>query len=190
MRRFFDPCCRYREQLSLLVSEALRGREGAGLEDHLSACADCRRYRNEIRAVTGSLLRWEESVARLQPSEAALTRWDRDFAKALEPSRVPIALDRRVLNWFIDIIWPARRIWAGLAAVWVILFVVNFSQRSPVHASVAKMASPSPELVRAFFEGGGFLDQPINPAEKNAEPPRPPAPRSEQRSGPVSSQPI
>jgi hypothetical protein len=28
-----------------------------------------------------------------------------------------------------ELVWPCRRTWTGLAAVWVLLFIVNFSQR-------------------------------------------------------------
>ena len=31
------------------------------------------------------------------------------------------------LVW-LELIWPCRRIWTGLAAVWVLLFIVNFFQ--------------------------------------------------------------
>ena len=28
-----------------------------------------------------------------------------------------------------ELIWPSRRIWAGLASVWVLIFIFDFSQR-------------------------------------------------------------
>lgn len=190
MRRFFDPCGGYREQISLLVSEALPREDRAGLENHMSVCAGCRRYHNEIRTVAGSLLRWGDNFASLQPGDAALARWDKDLAAVPGPSRrAPGAVRRRVLVWCKDLLWPSRWLWAGLAAVWAVILVINFSQRGQLRASAAKAVSPSPELVRAFLDGG-FPDEPIHPSEKNSESPKPPAPRSEQHSGPVSSQTI
>ena len=31
-----------------------------------------------------------------------------------------------------ELVFPCRRIWTGLAAVWLLLFIANFSQREPV----------------------------------------------------------
>ena len=43
--------------------------------------------------------------------------------------------------------WPHPKAWAGLAAVWVLIFCINFSMRdtSPVRAE--KAVPPSPEVV-------------------------------------------
>lgn len=183
MTRIFNPCHCYQEQISLLVSEALPDADRANLEQHLSACPGCRRYRDEIRIMTGSLFCWEENFASLQPSEAAVARWGEDFAAIRKPNR---STSSRMFDWCKDIIWPPRWIWAGLSAVWAVILALNFSQPYQVRTSVA---SPSPELVRAFLDGGVFLDQsqPIHPVERNMNSPTPPAPRSERRSGPVSN---
>ena len=37
-----------------------------------------------------------------------------------------------------ELIWPARRIWAGLATVWVLIFIINFSQRDNVSSVTGK----------------------------------------------------
>lgn len=39
-----------------------------------------------------------------------------------------------------ELIWPCRRIWTGLAAVWVLLFIVDFSQRDNVSGVTGKPA--------------------------------------------------
>jgi len=33
---------------------------------------------------------------------------------------------------WLELIWPCRRTWTGLAAVWILLFIVSFSQRDNV----------------------------------------------------------
>jgi hypothetical protein len=43
---------------------------------------------------------------------------------------------------WLELVWPCRRIWTGLAAVWVLLFIVNVSQRDDSHALSAKSAAP------------------------------------------------
>jgi hypothetical protein len=47
-----------------------------------------------------------------------------------------------ILIWR-ELIFPCRRIWTGLATVWVLLFIVNFSQRDGSQTMMAKSATPS-----------------------------------------------
>lgn len=42
---------------------------------------------------------------------------------------------------WLELVWPCRRIWTGLAAVWVLLLIVNFSQRDNVSCVTGKTAS-------------------------------------------------
>jgi len=83
-----------------------------------------------------------------------------------------------------ELIWPSRRIWAGLAAVWVLIFVFNFSQRDPAELMARKSPSPSPEMILTFRQQERLLAELIGPNETQAaEPPKPflPQPRSEGR---------
>jgi hypothetical protein len=43
--------------------------------------------------------------------------------------------------------WPHPKAWAGLAAVWVFIFAVNFSMRDPSPQMAEKSAPPSPEVM-------------------------------------------
>jgi hypothetical protein len=82
-----------------------------------------------------------------------------------------------------ELIWPSRRIWAGLAAVWVLIFVFNFSQRDPAEL-LARKSPPSPEMILTFRQQERLLAELIGPNETQAaEPPKPflPQPRSEGR---------
>jgi hypothetical protein len=44
---------------------------------------------------------------------------------------------------WLELVWPSRRIWAGFATVWALIFIANFAQRDnvssvtgqPVHSS-------------------------------------------------------
>jgi hypothetical protein len=42
---------------------------------------------------------------------------------------------------WLELVWPCRRIWTGLAAVWVLLFIFNFSQRDANQPMMAKSTS-------------------------------------------------
>ena len=39
---------------------------------------------------------------------------------------------------WLELIWPCQRIWTGLATVWVLLFIINFSQRDNVNSITGK----------------------------------------------------
>jgi hypothetical protein len=81
-----------------------------------------------------------------------------------------------------ELVWPARRIWAGLAAVWIGIFAVNFSQRDPAPVMAAK--SSSPQMMLTFRQQERLLAELTGPGEPSvAEPPKnkttAPRPRSE-----------
>jgi len=82
-----------------------------------------------------------------------------------------------------ELILPSRRIWAGLAAVWIFIFVFNFSRRDPAEL-LARKFPPSPEMILTFRQQERLLAELIGPNETQAaEPPKPflPRPRSEER---------
>lgn len=43
---------------------------------------------------------------------------------------------------FLELLWPSRRIWTGLAVVWFLLVLVNFSQRDPMNSVTGKSGRP------------------------------------------------
>lgn len=98
---------------------------------------------------------------------------------------------QNLVPWFLgcsnliwsELIWPSRRIWAGLAAVWVVIAIVNVSQRdnsSPVMAQSA----PSPQMMLSLRQQERLLAELIGPSDALvAEPLKAvlPRPRSELR---------
>jgi hypothetical protein len=184
MKQFSEPCGGYRECLCLLASGVLAREENARLERHLAGCDKCRGYYDELSSVAGSLAKWEEDFAEIEPSAAAQARWARDLANASGSSRaVRIGFVYWFFDWCKDIVWPCRRIWAGLATVWLVLLGVNLTQHDPGRTEAMK-TRPSPEMVRAFLAQEGFLVELGRPARRpEVKPPKPPAtePRSERR---------
>jgi hypothetical protein len=84
-----------------------------------------------------------------------------------------------------ELIWPCRKIWAGLAAVWLVLLSVNFALREPLPAIGARRASPESSQLEAMFQlREQMLAQLIGPIQK-LELVRPrlavPQPRSQRR---------
>jgi hypothetical protein len=95
---------------------------------------------------------------------------------------VPWCLGGAKQLW-LELVWPCRRIWAGLAAVWIGILIANFSQRDQSPAMVMKSA-PSPEMILSFRQQERLLSELIGPNEPSvAEPPKIvlPQPRSQRR---------
>lgn len=149
MKRFFNPCGRYRRDLCLLAGGALPAPERDAIENHLAACADCRKYYDEIKAVTVPLTNWEGNFAHLQPSQTAQRRWAGAVQAASGPGLVRRPTPAMAFrDWWHDVIWPCRRIWTGMAAVWVVILAANVSlhEQSP---AIAK-SGPSTEMIMAL----------------------------------------
>ena len=65
------------------------------------------------------------------------------------------------------LLWPHPKAWAGLAAVWIFIFAVNFSMRDNSPRLAEKSAPPSPEVMvelkkqqRMFAELVGSYEAP------------------------------
>jgi hypothetical protein len=63
-----------------------------------------------------------------------------------------------------ELIFPSRRIWAGLAPIWVLLLVVNLSQRDEPQVTMDK-ASSSAGMAATFEQQQELLAQLIGPNE-------------------------
>ena len=83
---------------------------------------------------------------------------------------------------WLELVWPCRRIWTGLAAVWVLLFIVNFSQHSGSQTIAAK-SSPTMEMMTSFRDQEKMLNELLADRSLPAEAERPriylPKPRTE-----------
>ena len=79
------------------------------------------------------------------------------------------------------IFWPHPKAWAGLAAVWILIFCVNFSMRDTTPVVAEKAAPPSPEVIVELRQQQRMLTELIGAGQASeAEPPRfLPQPRSE-----------
>ena len=98
-------------------------------------------------------------------------------------SFVPLLLGCSNKVW-LELVWPCRRIWTGLAAVWILIIAVNLSQRDPAEMMARKSPPPSPEMILTFRQQEMLLAELIGPNEPRiAEPPKTfsPRPSSERR---------
>jgi hypothetical protein len=63
------------------------------------------------------------------------------------PANLAAACLRLLTVPWRELVLPARRVWTALAAVWVLLFVINFSQRNPVSSVTGQPARPQPVMM-------------------------------------------
>ena len=158
MKRFFKQCGSHRRNLALLAASVLAEPQKTAVENHLAACADCRSHFHELKAVIAPLANWEDHFARIQPDPAVQQHWARAIQTAARPAQgrrlTPATAFR---DWWQDVIWSSRRIWAGLAAVWLVLLAVNFSGRDHSPALVQKSSLPPAEMIMAWRQQASLL---------------------------------
>jgi anti-sigma factor RsiW len=150
-----------------MASGALPDKQRAAVDKHLATCADCRKYYEEIKSMTAPLANWEKAFSQIEPDQTVQTRWAKDFQAAIEPTPQPrIKFLMAILDWHRDMIWPCRRVWTALSAVWLVILGVNLSTRGTSHSP-----RPSPEMLRAFLESEGFLAESPKPVDRPAAEP-------------------
>jgi hypothetical protein len=103
---------------------------------------------------------------------------------AIPVSRSPI--DASLLTgWMRSLLWPHPRAWAGLAAVWLALFVANIASREPARQVVAaRPAAESPQRRELLRQQEQLLAELVGPLGRpHADRPKPavPQPRSQRR---------
>jgi hypothetical protein len=63
------------------------------------------------------------------------------------------------------LLWPHPKAWAGLAAVWILIFAVNFSMRDPLPVRAEKSSPPSPEVMVELRQQQRLLAELIGPRD-------------------------
>ena len=185
MNWFPNRCGRYRRSICLLAGGALSEPERSQVENHLAACPDCKKYHEEMSKMAVPLANWEQNFRHLEPDQIVRMRW----AKAIEAAAAPAPVRRpapitAIFEWGQDMIGPCRRIWGGLAVIWVVILAVNFSMRADAQTRAMKSSPSSPEMIMAFQQQERLLVELIGPREtRNAEPSKLflPQPRSQRR---------
>jgi hypothetical protein len=83
-----------------------------------------------------------------------------------------------------SVFWPNPQAWAGLAAVWLVLLLVNFSSAKKTAVIATISPPPSPEMMLVLREQRRELARLVEPLEEPAaEPPKAffPRPRGERQ---------
>jgi hypothetical protein len=69
------------------------------------------------------------------------------------------------------VFWPWRRVWAGVAAAWLVILAGNLLLPDPSPAITAKSAAPSQEAIASFRDQQKILAEllPEHSAPRDAE---------------------
>ncbi|HWW02536.1 MAG TPA: hypothetical protein VNZ64_22755 [Candidatus Acidoferrum sp.] len=111
-------------------------------------------------------------------------------ADALQPCRGERWSIQTTLKkaWF-ELIWPSRRAWAGMAALWLAVLAVNLEMKATSSRVLAGGSAAAQEIVQAVEQQRRLLAELLPPGKPSAGEPRSveapranPRPRSE---GPV-----
>lgn len=92
---------------------------------------------------------------------AIVERLNNEATKKQSISFVPLFLGC-LKNIWSELVFPSRRIWAGLAAVWVLIFIANLSMQDHPQTTMAKTRS-SGEMAVAFKQQQQILAELIGP---------------------------
>jgi len=102
------------------------------------------------------------------------------------PAREPIAGARQLslVSRISGFLWPHPVAWAGLAAVWILIFAADFSIRDDAAIVATKTAPPEPEVIVQWRQQRRMLAELIGPRDaRDADRSKSvvPQPRSERR---------
>jgi hypothetical protein len=70
-------------------------------------------------------------------------------------------------DWLSAILWPNPQAWAGLAAVWILIFAMNLSTRDTSPAVAEKNSRPSSEVIVDLRQQRLMLAELIGPRDKS-----------------------
>ncbi len=178
----WQRCRRWRRKVALLAMGALADDECAGLEAHLADCARCRRYRDELGPIAARVRSLSEAMPEVEPSAALRARWTRAVRGEPQASRFGGALAPAggALRALMK-----RPVWAGLAAVWLLVLLFRVATPATDELPVAGPL-PAPRelylaLTRPVWPGDGAAEVVVPPGIGEPKPALP-KPRSQQQS--------
>ena len=110
--------------------------------------------------------------------------WAQNLSPELRSGRTPAGQNVFVaVGWTLwrELIWPSRRIWAGLACAWMVILVLNVASSGPPTKVAIKSEPRSRDEMQALAEQRRMLAQMLDPLSEpsNKRKSNPPGPRSD-----------
>jgi len=130
--------------------------------------------RQPLRQIPGE---WREEIL-VAADVNRRNRPVRKFTFAATPFRRLLSIFNHQLS---TLLWPHPKAWAALAAVWILIFAVDFSVRDKAPVMAEKSAPPSPEVIVQLRQQQRMLAELIGARETHDAEPQQffPRPRSE-----------
>jgi hypothetical protein len=132
-----------------------------------------------------------EKQLKRQPIRPLPAEWRADILKAAHASSSAPRAPRPAPSFLSAInsrlsalLWPCPQAWAGLAAVWLVIFAFSYFTGDRPEIMAAQLPPPTPQMMMAVQEQRKMLARLIQPFDESpAEPPKPlvPQPRGELR---------
>ena len=126
-----------------------------------------------------------ENRLRQQPLRTPPGEWRKKILDAASSANTQQAsrAASETSTWIRALLWPSPHAWAGLAAVWVILLIMNQESEEKVVKTAGGVSSPVRQIADARRERSHLLTELIDeiPSDAVGEPRKPatPRPRSE-----------
>jgi hypothetical protein len=126
-----------------------------------------------------------ESELGRQPLRGMPTDWRREILSAAGNVRSRDFAGRDVTRaatrgWWRELLWPCPQAWAGLAAVWVVILLLDLTSHDAVPVAKSSKSTPAPEFLMALREHRRLLGELIGSRSVATPPKSPePGPRSE-----------
>ena len=94
---------------------------------------------------------FEQKLSR-QPLQQIPADWRAEILSAAKSAiatakRSEASITTNPNSWLREFFWPHPKAWGGLAAIWIFIFMLNFSMRDKTSMVVEKIAPPSPEVI-------------------------------------------
>jgi hypothetical protein len=128
-----------------------------------------------------------------QPQRPVPPAWREEILRAARAAAAPRpappvsgpSSSATVATWFWTLLWPHPRAWAGLAALWLVVFGLNLASREPSRQEMAGPPTrPSPQMRELLRQQEQLLAELVGPmgrVEAKRSKPVAPQPRSQRR---------
>ena len=174
-------CSRWRDAIFLEACGTVEANEAARVESHLAACADCRRYAEELRAASAGLRGL--ATRQVEPSPGFRARWTRAVEEATRPSGVGETATALATLWRGLLLRNLRPALA-VASLWILALLFRLSAPEVAPSTHIATARSPVEIYQALETGERLLAGQLereSPVRNTPQRPRSFHPRSEGR---------